>query len=69
LSKALIKCVTLTFITLNNLWVHAIIDIHSWCKVPSSNETLLLGEYSVYSVKIQKCRKDDTTVLYDHTIS
>ena len=25
----------------------------------------MLGEYSVYSVKIQKFRKDDTTVLYD----
>lgn len=33
------------------------------------SETLVLGEYSVYSVKIQKCRKDDTTVLYDQTIS
>lgn len=29
----------------------------------------MLGEYSVYSVKIQKFRKDDTTVLYDQRIS
>lgn len=34
-----------------------------------NKETSLISEYFVYSVKIQKCRKDDTTVLYDQTIS
>lgn len=29
----------------------------------------MIGEYLVYSVKIQSCRKDDTTVFYDQTTS
>lgn len=60
-----------TFITLNNLTgIHGIIHIHTpGARHGANDETSLLGEYSVYSVKIQKCRKDDTTVLYDQTIS